>query len=85
MENGTCTDIRVGYRGMGDDTFRISDVEGRLKGSKPNSGLIDEMARTARSAAQPNKDMHADEDYRRDLAETLTRRVVAKAISRCCA
>lgn len=84
MENGTCTDIRVGYRGMGDETFRISDAEGLLKGSQPNSGLIDEMARTARSAAQPNKDMHADEDYRRDLAETLTRRVVTKAISRCC-
>lgn len=83
VKERVCTDIRVGYRGIGDAIFRLPEVEAVLRGKVPDTDLIKDMGKVARSLARPNSDIHADEAYRLDLADTLTRRVVSKALKRC--
>lgn len=83
QDGGVCTDVRVGYRGLGDTLIRLPQVEAILTGQAPTPELLARMGETARALAEPDADIHADEAYRRDLADTLTRRVVGRALSRC--
>src|SRR5262245_35364856 len=82
LENGTCRDVRLGFRNVGERIFRLNVVEAQIEGQSPSERLFAAAASAAMDAVDPPAELHADADYRRDLVEALTERVLAKALER---
>jgi CO/xanthine dehydrogenase FAD-binding subunit len=59
---------------------RMTGAEQLLVGNAPTPELIGQVAGAAAAETEPVGDIHADEDYRRHLAEVLTRRALAEAV-----
>jgi len=82
LENGTCRDVRLGFRNVGERVSRLKAVETQIEGQIPSERLFSAAASTAMKAVEPTSDLHADADYRRDLVKVLTERVLDKAVER---
>ena len=82
LENGACRNVRLGFRNVGETTFRLNAVEAQIEGQAPSQQLISIAASAAMKAVEPPSDLHADADYRRDLVMALTERVFNKAVER---
>ncbi|MGD9538221.1 MAG: xanthine dehydrogenase family protein subunit M [Alphaproteobacteria bacterium] len=83
LDGGKVKRARLGYAGVGDRALRIKAVEDALDGKPANEASFAAAGEVARKAINPPSDYHADEAFRRDLAATLTHRVLAAAKSRC--
>ena len=82
LENGVCRNVRLGFRNVGETTFRLKAVEAQIEGQAPGQQLFSSAASAAMKAVEPPSDLHADADYRRDLVMALTERVLNKAVER---
>jgi CO/xanthine dehydrogenase FAD-binding subunit len=82
LEKGACRDVRLGFRNVGETTFRLKAIEAQIEGQAPSQQLFSSAASTAMKAVEPPSDLHADADYRRDLVMALTERVLHKAVER---
>lgn len=80
VAGGKIKDARFGLTGAGPGNIRVSEVEALLEGTEANDNVISEAADLASSQAEPITDLHADEDYKRDLVRALSRRVLAQAV-----
>ena len=79
---GKVEDVRVGITGVADKPYRARGVEERLRGRVAGSKEIREAAALAADGVEPMSDIHASEDYRRDLAAVFTARSLQKAVER---
>ena len=82
LENGTCRNVRLGFRNVGERVSRLTAVEAQIEGQTPSERLFSAAASAAMKAVEPPSDLHADADYRRDLVKALTERVLDKAVER---
>ena len=82
LENGTCRNVRLGFRNVGERVSRLKAVEAQIEGQTPSERLFSAAASAAMKAVEPPSDLHADADYRRDLVKALTERVLNKAVER---
>ena len=82
LENGACRNVRLGFRNVGETIFRLKAVEAQIEGLPPSERLFAAAASAAMKAVDPPSDLHADADYRRDLVNTLTQRVLNEAVDR---
>ena len=82
LENGTCRNVRLGFRNVGERVSRLEAVETQIEGQTPSERLFSAAASAAMKAVEPPSDLHADADYRRDLVKALTERVLNKAVER---
>jgi CO/xanthine dehydrogenase FAD-binding subunit len=57
----------------------LPEVAGFLLGNTPDPTLLDKVACAAAEAIEPEGDLHAPAEYRRELARVLTRRVLERA------
>jgi carbon-monoxide dehydrogenase medium subunit len=71
----------VALFGVATVPIRLREAEAQLAGRKLDAGSIKSAAATAR-ALEPITDIHAGADYRRHLAEVLTRRALTDAAQR---
>jgi len=79
-EKGTaCQDARIVLGSAAPVSMRPVEAEKMLIGQKVDDKLLDAVAKKAAEEADPVADIHASEEYRRDLVKTLTRRMVKKA------
>jgi carbon-monoxide dehydrogenase medium subunit len=74
-EGGTVTNTRIALMGLHDTPVRARSAEAVFG----ESG-IEAAAVAARQDADPMNDLHGSADYRRHLAEALTRRVLTAAL-----
>ncbi len=79
---GKVGDVRVGITGVADRPYRARGVEERLRGSVPGRKEIRAASALAADGVEPLGDIHASEDYRRDLAAVFTVRSLLKAVER---
>lgn len=79
---GKVEDVRVGITGVADRPCRARDVEERLRGSRAGGKEIQSASALAADGVEPLGDIHASEDYRRDLAAVFTARSLSKAVGR---
>jgi len=82
-EKGHCADARIALLSVGDRPMLAGQAAKALVGQRPS----DESIRAAADAAatrdiDPSGDIHASARYRRQLANVLTRRVLARAFER---
>ena len=78
-ENGSIAEARVGLTNMGSTPVRPTAVEDALRGAPAQAGAIAEAAAHAADGTTPPEDLGGKADYRRHLAQVLTRRAVTRA------
>jgi CO/xanthine dehydrogenase FAD-binding subunit len=82
LDGGRCSTVRLALMGVHDTPFRAEAAEKILAGRAPDEVAIAEAARAVRDAVAPMNDLHASEDFRRHLAEAMTRRALRAAAKR---
>jgi aerobic carbon-monoxide dehydrogenase medium subunit len=80
--DGTCTDARIGVGGAAPVPVRAAAAEETLIGQKASLELFKEAGKTASKEMEPTGDVHADAEYRRDVAGTLVYRALTLALDR---
>ena len=81
--NGRCSDARVVLFGVGPTPLRARGVEQVVSGEAPGEAVFAEAGRKAdEEIDEPLSDVHASAEYRRHLAQVLTRRGLAEAAGR---
>ena len=79
---GNCRDVRIGFRDAVHNVFRIPAAEAALEGKPATAAAIDAAAEAVAKNITAAADLHADEAYRRDVAATLTQRMLRIACGR---
>jgi aerobic carbon-monoxide dehydrogenase medium subunit len=80
-EDGTIADATMGLTALGLEGL-ATEAAGVLIGERPSEDLFAEAADLARAASAPIEDQRGPVDYKRHLAEELTRRVLTRALDR---
>jgi carbon-monoxide dehydrogenase medium subunit len=79
---GTCRDVRIGLRDTINNVFRVPAAEAALEGKAASAATIEAAAEAVADSITSAGDLHADEAYRRDVAATLTGRMLRVACAR---
>ena len=80
-EDGSVDDVAIGLTAVGRDGT-IAEAEAVLRGRQPSEALYEEAGRLAALASLPVDDQRGPVDYKRHLADELTRRVLRRACAR---
>lgn len=78
-EDGHIAEARIGLTNMGPTPLRATAAEQALAGAGADAGPIADAAQQAAEGTEPSDDLNAKADYRRHLAQVLTRRAVTAA------
>ena len=78
-ENGHIAEARIGLTNMGPTPLRATAAEQALAGATASAEAVAEAASHAAEGTEPSSDLNAQADYRRHLAQVLTRRAVSAA------
>jgi carbon-monoxide dehydrogenase medium subunit len=79
---GSVTHARVALTGVGEVAYRAKAVEAALVGSDGSSAAVAAAAAHAVDGVTVNGDIHADRDYRSQMAVVYTRRAIEAALGR---
>jgi len=77
----TIAEIGIGLAAVGLDS-RPTEAEAVLRGQAPSDELIARAAQLTAAAVEPVDDLRGTAEYKRYLAEELTKRVIARSIAR---
>lgn len=80
-KDGTAERVRVGITGVAEGPVRAQGVEKELEGKKITEEDIDKASKKASEGLNPPSDIRASSEYRKAMAEALTRRALIKALS----
>jgi aerobic carbon-monoxide dehydrogenase medium subunit len=80
-EDGTIADATIGLTAVGLEGL-ATDAAAVLVGQRPSEDLITEAGRLAAEASSPVEDQRGPVDYKRHLADELTRRALRRALER---
>ncbi len=81
-KNGTCSNARIALSAAASVPLRAKQAEKVLVGREIKDNLLEEAGRIASEEAEPISDMHASEEYRRELVRVLVKRVAREALER---
>ncbi|MFT9846874.1 FAD binding domain-containing protein [Aneurinibacillus sp. REN35] len=81
-EAGKMKSVSIGLGGVDGAPIRLEDIEDELEDTEPDSDWIAECCESIRDEIDPEPDIHASVEYRKDLSVTLSRRVIEKAVAR---
>ncbi|MCA9844582.1 MAG: xanthine dehydrogenase family protein subunit M [Dehalococcoidia bacterium] len=83
MEGRTCRSASIGITGATGHAQHLANVESALSGKELTPETIAAAARIAADDLEEvNVDLHASEEYRRDMVRVFTKRAVEQAASR---
>jgi carbon-monoxide dehydrogenase medium subunit len=77
--DGSCEDVRIGLTHMGSTPLRATATENALRGGGLDAQSIASAAAQAPEGTDPPGDLNATPDYKRHLAQVLTRRALEQA------
>lgn len=76
VENSVCKEARIALGSVGPTPVRVPNAEAFLAGKTVTEALMAQCAQMVAREITPITDLRASADYRRDLAETLSRRTL---------
>ena len=79
IRNELIADVRVVHGGVSDRPVRHRAAEKYLLGKAPSEALFEAAGEFAASQMEVGEDVHADQEYRLGLVETLTARALKQA------
>lgn len=82
MDGGVITDARVGLAAVGPNTTGIPAISQLLRGQEPSEELYERAGAIAAESCSPSEDGRGSVDYKRHLADELTRRSLRRAVER---
>jgi carbon-monoxide dehydrogenase medium subunit len=82
LEGGRIVDARVGLAAVGPNTTGIPEISAALRGNEPGESLFERAGAIAAQACDPSTDQRGSADYKRHLADELTRRTLRSAVER---
>jgi carbon-monoxide dehydrogenase medium subunit len=82
MDGAVIADARVGLAAVGPNTTGIPAISELLRGNAPSEALYEQAGEIASQNCNPATDMRGSEEYKRHLANELTRRTLRKAVAR---
>ncbi len=80
--DGTIARAGIGLCGAGPTPIKATEAEALLQGQQPSEALFAESAVKASEQAEPEADIHASAEYRRDMVRVLTARALRRALAR---
>ena len=82
LDGGVIRDARVGLAAVGPNTTGIPEISAALRGQEPGEGLFAQAGAIAARSCDPVTDQRGSADYKRHLADELTRRTLRRAVER---
>jgi carbon-monoxide dehydrogenase medium subunit len=82
MDGPVIADARVGLAAVGPNTTGIPAISDALRGHEPSEDLYARAGVIAAESCSPTTDNRGTEDYKRHLADELTRRTLRRAVER---
>ena len=82
LEDGAVSAARIAITSLAPTVRRVPGAEAALIGTPGHRAAAELAAAAAASAAQPIDDVRAAADYRRAMAQVITRRVIEAAVAR---
>jgi carbon-monoxide dehydrogenase medium subunit len=82
MSGGVISHARVGLAAVGPNTTGIPAISELLRGNAPSEELYASAGAIAAQSCSPVTDMRGSEEYKRHLADELTRRALRRAVAR---
>lgn len=79
---GVIGEARLAFTGAAPTPLRARRAEAWLRGQAPTEAAFREAARLAAQELEPESDLHASADYRREVGGVLARRALAQAAAR---
>jgi carbon-monoxide dehydrogenase medium subunit len=79
MSNGTVEQAGIALTGVGPTNLRAAEAEEALTAQALDDDAIDEAARLAAAAAEPQSDLRGTEEYKRNVVRIFTARALHKA------
>jgi carbon-monoxide dehydrogenase medium subunit len=80
--NESCQEARIALFGVGAKPVRVPRAEGMLRGKAPDQKTLLEIAGAVADDLDPDSDVHASAEYRKEVGGVLTRRALEKALLR---
>jgi carbon-monoxide dehydrogenase medium subunit len=82
MDGTTISDARVGLAAVGPSSTGIPEISQALRGQEPSEELYARAGEIAAASCSPVTDNRGSADYKRHLADELTRRTLRTAVER---
>ena len=82
MDGPLISDARVGLAAVGPNTTGIPEISDLLRGQQPSDELYARAGAIAAASCSPATDNRGTADYKRHLADELTRRTLRRAVER---
>jgi len=82
LRDGKIADARVGLAAVGPNTTGIPEISDALRGREPDENAYDQAGAIAARSCDPVTDTRGSAEYKRHLANELTRRTLRKAVER---
>jgi aerobic carbon-monoxide dehydrogenase medium subunit len=82
MDGDVIADARVGLAAVGANTTGLPAISAALRGKVPSEQLYEQAGAIAAESCSPVTDMRGTEEYKRHLADELTRRTLRRAVAR---
>jgi len=82
LDGDVITDVRVGLAAVGPNTTGIAPISAALRGHRPSDDTYALAGALAAEHCRPVTDMRGTADYKRHLADELTRRALRRAVER---
>jgi aerobic carbon-monoxide dehydrogenase medium subunit len=82
MSDGVITDARVGLAAVGPNTTGIPAISEALRGKAPSEEVYAQAGAIAAESCSPATDLRGSVEYKRHLANELTRRALRRAVAR---
>jgi aerobic carbon-monoxide dehydrogenase medium subunit len=82
ISDGVITDARVGLAAVGPNTTGIPAISEALRGKAPSEEVYAQAGAIASESCSPSTDLRGSVEYKRHLANELTRRALRRAVAR---
>jgi aerobic carbon-monoxide dehydrogenase medium subunit len=82
LDGDTIADIGIGLTAVGADHFHAPAAEDAVRGQTVSDAVYETAARLAAEGCTPQTDQRGPADYKRHLANELTRRALRRAVAR---
>ncbi len=81
-DDGVCQEIGIGLTNVSAVPMRLERGEAALRGQKITDELIAQVGQMASEDCEPESDLRGSEAYKRSIVNTITKRMLNKALER---
>ncbi len=81
-DDGVCQEIGIGLTNVSAVPMRLERGEEVLRGQKVTDELIEQIGQIASEDCEPESDLRGSEAYKRSIVNTITKRMLNKALER---